>query len=54
MFTGLIEQIGGIETVRDSEAGRELRVRADFPDLASGESIAVNGACLTVRNFGAG
>jgi riboflavin synthase len=54
MFTGLIEQIGGIEKVRDSAAGRELRIRADFADLAVGESIAVNGACLTVRNFGSG
>jgi len=54
MFTGLIEQVGEIESVRTSEAGRELRVRAAFPDLATGESIAVNGACLTVREFGTG
>jgi riboflavin synthase len=54
MFTGLIEQVGEIESVRQSPAGRELRIRAPFDDLASGESIAVNGACLTVREFGAG
>ena len=54
MFTGLIEQVGEIESVRTSEAGRELRVRAPFADLSTGESIAVNGACLTVREFGAG
>ena len=54
MFTGLIEQVGEIESVRTSEAGRELRVRAAFRDLATGESIAVNGACLTVREFGSG
>src|SRR5215210_7901658 len=54
MFTGLIEQIGEIESARQTDAGRELRVRAPFADLASGESIAVNGACLTVREFGAG
>ena len=54
MFTGLIEQIGEVESVRQTEAGRELRVRAPFTDLASGESIAVNGACLTVREFGPG
>jgi len=54
MFTGLIEQIGEVENVRQTEAGRELRIRAPFTDLRNGESIAVNGACLTVREFGAG
>src|SRR4051812_4776441 len=54
MFTGLIEQVGEVESVRQTDAGRELRIRAPFSDLASGESIAVNGACLTVREFGAG
>ena len=54
MFTGLIEQVGEIEIVRQTDAGRELRVRAPFNDLEAGESIAVNGACLTVREFGPG
>ena len=54
MFTGLIEQVGEVESVRQTDAGRELRVRASFDDLAAGESIAVNGACLTVRDFGPG
>lgn len=54
MFTGLIEQIGEIEGVRQTPAGREIRIRAPFADLSSGESIAVNGACLTVRELGAG
>ena len=54
MFTGLIEAVGEIERVRQTDAGRELRIRAGFPDLAAGESIAVNGACLTVRDFGQG
>jgi riboflavin synthase len=54
MFTGLIEQIGEIDSVRQTDAGRELRIRAAFTDLSSGESIAVNGACLTVRELGAG
>jgi riboflavin synthase len=52
MFTGLIEHVGEIETVRQTDAGRELRIRAPFDDIESGESIAVNGACLTVREFG--
>lgn len=54
MFTGLIEQVGEVESVRQSSAGRELRVRAPFNDLVAGESIALNGACLTVREFGPG
>jgi riboflavin synthase len=54
MFTGLIEQVGEVESVRQSDAGRELRIRAPFNDLAAGESVAVNGACLTVREFGPG
>jgi riboflavin synthase len=54
MFTGLIEQVGEVESVRQTDAGRELRIRAPFTDLAAGESIALNGACLTVREFGPG
>lgn len=54
MFTGLIEAIGEIERVRQTDAGRELRIRVPFTDLSPGESIAVNGACLTVRDFGSG
>jgi riboflavin synthase len=54
VFTGLIEQIGEVESVRQTDAGRELRIRAPFTDLKAGESIAVNGACLTVREFGSG
>jgi riboflavin synthase len=54
MFTGLIEQVGEVESVRQTDAGRDLRIRAQFNDLVGGESIAVNGACLTVREFGPG
>lgn len=54
MFTGLIEQVGEVESVRQTDAGRELRIRAELSDLVNGESIALNGACLTVREFGPG
>ena len=54
MFTGLVDDIGTIERVSASEAGRELRVRCRYDDLTDGESIALNGACLTVREHGAG
>jgi riboflavin synthase len=54
MFTGLITAVGEIISVSDTDAGRELAVRAPYADLTIGESIACNGACLTVREFGAG
>jgi riboflavin synthase len=52
VFTGLVDDIGTIDRVIATEAGRELRVRCRYEDLAEGESIAVNGACLTVRERG--
>src|SRR2546423_8430340 len=54
MFTGLIEQVGEVESVRQTDAGRELRIRTSYKDLGAGESVAINGACLTVREFGEG
>ena len=54
MFTGLVDDVGRIERVTESDAGRELLVRCRYADLAPGESIAVNGACLTVRELGEG
>lgn len=52
MFTGLVEDVGTIEQLQLTPAGRELRVRCRYDDLASGESIALDGACLTVREHG--
>ena len=54
MFTGLVEKVGIVTTVTESSAGRELRIDSGYSDLALGESIAINGACLTVREFGDG
>src|SRR5215212_9329317 len=54
MFTGLVDDVGTIERVAETAAGRELRIRCGYRDLVAGESIAVNGACLTVREFGDG
>ena len=54
MFTGLIQGIGEIDDVHETPAGREIRVRCHFSDLEDGESVAVNGACLTVRSSGDG
>jgi riboflavin synthase len=54
MFTGLIDEIGTIEAVAETEAGREFRIRSGYDALTPGESIAVNGACLTIRELGEG
>ena len=54
MFTGLIDDVGVVERVERSEAGRELRVLSRYSGLTPGESVAVNGACLTVREQGPG
>jgi riboflavin synthase len=54
MFSGLVDDVGTIERLADSDAGRELVIRTRYDDLVDGESIAVNGACLTVREHGAG
>lgn len=53
MFTGLVQDVGTIEAVGTSAAGREIRIRCAWDDLVDGESVAVNGACLTVREHGA-
>jgi riboflavin synthase len=54
MFTGLVDDIGVVERAADTVAGRELRVRCRYDDVAPGESIALNGACLTARESGPG
>lgn len=52
MFSGLVEDVGIIEQVATTEAGHELRIRCHWDSLVDGESIAVNGACLTVLAHG--
>ena len=54
MFTGLVDDVGVVERVERTGAGRELRIRSSYDGLAAGESVAVNGACLTVRTSGPG
>ena len=54
MFTGLVDDMGTITAVADTPAGRTFTVQCAYGDLAIGESIACNGACLTVREHGTG
>src|SRR5215211_3207654 len=49
MFTGLIESIGVVADVKPSPGGYRLRIRTALASaLAAGDSLAVNGVCLTV------
>ena len=49
MFTGIIEGLGTIVGMQPAGQGRRLTLEADFPldRTKIGDSIAVNGACLT-------
>ncbi len=51
MFTGLIEEVGRVSHIQPGTAGMTLWVQAPrvTPDSKPGDSIAVNGACLTVE-----
>lgn len=50
MFTGLVEAMGRVESVAEEAGGKRFAVRWDGLDapLAIGESVAVNGCCLSV------
>ena len=55
MFTGLVQQIGEVRRVDRDGEGARLDVACAFDALELGESIAVDGVCLTVtRDTGAG
>ena len=48
MFTGLIEDVGTIESLDRTSDGARLRISTQLaPEVAEGDSIAVNGCCLT-------
>jgi riboflavin synthase len=56
MFTGLIEDLGTLRQIRRGGESVRLVVATGIPmgELTTGESIAVNGICLTVTSFGDG
>lgn len=55
MFTGIIEDIGRVESIEDisNHAGLLLTITSEkiVSDINLGDSISVNGICLTVTNF---
>jgi len=56
VFTGIIEEIGRIQAVRKGAASSSISVLAKkvMEDVHIGDSIAVNGVCLTVTAFSQG
>lgn len=49
MFTGLIERTGQVGEIKATPAGLRMRITTAMgPELAAGDSVAVNGVCLTV------
>ena len=53
MFTGIIEEIGIIKSIRTKNEAMELSIAAKeiLSDVRLGDSIAINGVCLTVTSF---
>jgi riboflavin synthase alpha subunit len=49
MFTGLVEAVGTVTECRPTPSGMRVRIETTLaPQLAPGDSLAVNGVCLTV------
>ena len=48
MFTGIVENIGRVRSVDAAKASSRIVIATGYADLALGESVAVNGVCLTV------
>ncbi|MGK5084738.1 riboflavin synthase [Bdellovibrionota bacterium FG-1] len=51
MFTGIIQKVGTLTQVDPSGPATRLRIATGFTDLQAGESVAINGVCLTVTEF---
>lgn len=53
MFTGIVEEIGTVKRIRTQQSVRTLDISCQkiIEDMHIGDSISVNGACLTVIDF---
>lgn len=56
MFTGIVEETGRVVALQRNPTGARLSVEARtiLPDLKQGDSVAVNGCCLTATDLAAG
>jgi riboflavin synthase len=54
MFTGLIADLGSVSAIAQDDGGATLRIRTTLArELSDGDSVAVNGVCLTATEVGA-
>ncbi|MBR3607971.1 MAG: riboflavin synthase [Lachnospiraceae bacterium] len=53
MFTGIVEEVGKIKKIERNTVSAKLSIEADkvLQEVKEGDSIAVNGICLTVTSF---
>jgi riboflavin synthase len=55
MFTGIISELGEVESVETGDEGARIRIKAALAsELAEGDSVAVDGACLTATSASGG
>lgn len=56
MFTGIVEEVGRVQSVEGRAQGSRLRIEAArvMDDLREGDSVAVSGVCLTAAEIGGG
>jgi riboflavin synthase len=52
MFTGIVTAVGTVHLAEATAGGLELTIGCPYRDLELGESVAVDGACLTVQAIG--
>ncbi|HEY3012965.1 MAG TPA: riboflavin synthase [Gemmatimonadales bacterium] len=51
MFTGIVTAIGAVRRAERTSEGLELTIECPYSDLELGESVAIDGACLTVEGL---
>jgi riboflavin synthase len=54
MFTGIVEKSVQVVGIAKGPKFTRITLASDWPDVRSGESVAVNGACLTIAEIGQG
>ncbi|EOQ90413.1 riboflavin synthase, alpha subunit [Leptospira yanagawae serovar Saopaulo str. Sao Paulo = ATCC 700523] len=53
MFTGLVETLGKVVQIEPIDSGIQFTIETEWenPDIKLGDSIAINGACMTVTKY---
>ena len=53
MFTGIVEELGNISQIKNTDTGKQFTITANaiMDDLKVGDSVSLNGVCLTVTTY---